>query len=207
MSSKRMRIIILGVILVVTLACVEHNLGPDPTRTPNLTVEPTKAPPKTPYYRTSMGSYTTSRTTDFFTSETHTYTCTGQDAVIKMVIYLESGRVLMWAFIPNISIWGDCSVIDSGVIATDFAGTFQNDGTHTYVQWDWCTGEGRTSSTAVMDALLNPLNINVTLYPYDEVFIGGATCSWGDNTEGGFDDFSFTLYYQHEFSEADTGPR
>jgi hypothetical protein len=196
MSSKRVRMIILGVILVVTLACVAEPRSdiPDdsPTRTPRAE-GPTKVPASSLYYTTTAGSYTQTSWSTWQGSK-HTYSCTGQDDNIEMVIWINTGEIYMNAYFSNFN--EDCSLANRSV--EDFDGSMHDDGSRTYVRWDTCAQNyGRASGTAVREGLINLLHLDDLTY--DDVFIGGATCDHGDATDGYTNSFDFTLSYRGEY--------
>lgn len=218
MLTKRTLTIVLGLILVVLLACECEEDPRHFSPAPNINVEagPTEtlqagilepsltptSPPSNWYYTSSNGSYTISVWTAFFAGTKQTYTCTGQNASIQMIILPGTGEVSLSASLPNIDIYGDCSLVNGGgqsPFVKQFSGTLQDDNSVSYVKWDACdpANSGRAYGTAVASTLIN------LVYPHflndDDIFRGGAYCETGDDAEGSKWSLDFTVYYRGDY--------
>lgn len=178
-------------------------IGPTLTPLPaEVTMGPTEPPPSNMYFMTTTGSYTLSVRTAFFTGSKHTYTCTGQNATIQMIIQYGTGAVNLYASIPNIDIYGDCSLVNGGAQSPffkEFSGSLENGDMDSFINWVTCdaANSGRASGTVVSDTMITPIYPNILTA--DTLFRGGASCDTGDDTEGSSWSLDFTVYYQGEY--------
>jgi hypothetical protein len=190
--------IVLGIILVVTLACVEHNLGDDsPTRTPRAD-DPTKVPTSSLYYTTTAGSITRSEW-GWWQGSVKTTTCTANDVQVELTIWPATGEVYLNTSYHGFDTTGEPCARLSGMTGGHFDGSPHEDGSRVYVHFDTCGSntDWTADGTAVSDALINLLHLDDLTY--DDVFIGGATCNWGTPDYGYSESYDFTVYYQGEY--------
>ncbi len=199
MVSKRVRMIILGVILVVTLACAEQgNNSPFSTRTPaagDATTGPTKGPPSSLYYTTTAGSITRSQW-GWWQGSIKTTTCTANDVQVELTIWPATGEVYLntsyHGFISDNTASDPCARL-SGMTGEHFDGSPHQDDSRFYVHFDTCGSntDWTADGTAVSEAVINLLHLDELTY--DDVFIGGATCNWGTPDFGYSESYEFTL--------------